>query len=241
MNEASTLLAAYHFNNRDNGIPSHDLFSGLDFMEGCSVLINSTKYDIRNSQSGAVAAYREALRGGLLDVVSCDIYSSRTVTLSFLAKLDEVLLVSGSSTSDALSDTGEHPLFGRTIPADSATSVIMIKYVKSISLNSLGVLHEPSAYGINFCEKLMEEGTKQNVQVLCATYDAVPDSTGSSILQGLQKLKNELPLATAYAGIIYPSDMEFVARHAFKLGMAGSGNVWIYADGVKKNRFYGIW
>ena len=39
---------------------------------------------------------------------------------SFFAKLDRLLLLSGSATSDALSDTVEHPMFGRTIPADSA-------------------------------------------------------------------------------------------------------------------------
>ena len=90
-------------------------------MNDCSVVLNMTEYDITNSQSGAVAAYRSALREGKLDAAICDIYSSRTITLSFLAKLDDVPLVSGSSTSDELSDMGEHPMFGRTIPADSAT------------------------------------------------------------------------------------------------------------------------
>ena len=85
------------------------------------MVLNMTTYDIKNSHSGALAAYRSALREEKLDAAICDIWSSRTITLSFLAKLDDVLLVSGSSTSDALSDVIDHPMFGRTIPADSAT------------------------------------------------------------------------------------------------------------------------
>jgi len=129
--QAAGLLAAYHFNNRDNGVPQVSTFSP-DYMNDCSVILNVTQYDIMNSQSGAVGAYRSALREGTclsaelekskgLDVVMSGIRSSRSITLSFLAKLDDVLLVSGWSTSDALSDSVEHPMFGRTIPADSAT------------------------------------------------------------------------------------------------------------------------
>lgn len=119
-NQAATLLGAYHFNKRDNGLSQVSTFN-TDYMEDCSVVLNMTTYDIKNSHSGALAAYRSALREEKLDAAICDIWSSRTITLSFLAKLDDVLLVSGSSTSDALSDVIDHPMFGRTIPADSAT------------------------------------------------------------------------------------------------------------------------
>ena len=113
----------------------------------------------------------------------------------------------------------------------------MVQYIKSINLNSIGVLHEPSAYGKNFCEKLTEEGDRESVQVVCATHDPVQDSEGSSIKAGLQSLKDDIPLATAFVGVVYPADLHHVAKHALNLGLAGSGNVWIYSDAIESENF----
>jgi hypothetical protein len=99
--QAAMLWGAHHFNQRDDTFVSE--ITSMDYMDGCNIQLNYSFFDIGKTQVGAIQAYREATllkHDHPAKVMNTDIWSSRTKTLSFLGKLDKIILTSGSATSD---------------------------------------------------------------------------------------------------------------------------------------------
>ena len=77
--QAACLLAAYHFNNRDNEVVGSTVFD-VGYMTDCNVKMKVIEYDIENTQTGVVKGYRFAREDDSdVDVMIADVWSSRTI------------------------------------------------------------------------------------------------------------------------------------------------------------------
>eukprot|EP00520_Triparma_pacifica_P001888 CAMPEP_0118646232 /NCGR_PEP_ID=MMETSP0785-20121206/7941_1 /TAXON_ID=91992 /ORGANISM="Bolidomonas pacifica, Strain CCMP 1866" /LENGTH=292 /DNA_ID=CAMNT_0006538201 /DNA_START=207 /DNA_END=1082 /DNA_ORIENTATION=+ len=231
--QASMLWGGHQFNNRDGSMVKE--IASADYMDGCDIQLNFSFFDIGKTQEGAIQAYREATilnPSHPAKVLVADIWSSRTKTLSYIGKVDKIIINSGSATSDELDLVNDYPYFTRTIPPDSAVSEAAVKFLQNQGFDKIGCVYVNDPYGVAF---------KNGVVTAAAKFGL--DAYSSPVLSDystnpVEEIINESNgLVNAWIGVIFTSDLEPVMRDAVEAGAAGGDNVWVYTDGMNEYDF----
>ncbi|GMH79298.1 hypothetical protein TL16_g08097 [Triparma laevis f. inornata] len=231
--QASVAWGAHTFNNRDSSLVAE--FTSAPYMYGCDVQLNTTFFDIGNTQEGAIEAYRDAFlfADRPTDVIIADIYSSRTKTVSFLGKLDVVPVTSGSSTSDELDLIESYPYMTRTIPPDSAVSFAAVQFLKDSGFNKIGVIYVNDPYGIAFKNGVVAAGADEGIEVISAPFEYQSSSDDSAIKALDSIIEATDGQVNAWIGVLFETDLVKVMSAAHDKNAAGGDNVWVFTDGVE--------
>mmetsp|Transcript_29819 Transcript_29819/g.69489 ORF Transcript_29819/g.69489 Transcript_29819/m.69489 type:complete len:978 (+) Transcript_29819:398-3331(+) len=135
------------------------------------------------------------------------------------------------STSTALDDKSQHPLFGRTVPADDGTAFPLIIYFRDIlKVKHLGVIHINDAYGSAFGQGLQAAAQVLAPDMAVQAVEVPLDGSQERIEYAIQILKN-----TGYAyffGILFPTKLiDATMEEAYRQGIQGDGqHQWFFSD-----------
>ena len=146
-------LAAQHLNTGDGSIVPE--VGGLS--DRCNIRFTTEMQDTELQESIAVdqtidltdrsTADGERLPCAILGAAR----SAVSIPTSIISGLRGYPQFSPISTSAALDDTAQYPLFGRTIPSDDGTAVPFVLYMRNVlNVKYLGVLNVDDAYGRAF-------------------------------------------------------------------------------------------
>jgi branched-chain amino acid transport system substrate-binding protein len=100
-------------------------------------------------------------------VVLGHICSGATKAALPIYKESQIVCMSPSATNPALTQSGEYPVFFRTIASDDAQAALEVQFaVENLGLKKLAVIHDKGDYGKGFAEfaqKFITEGGKAQV------------------------------------------------------------------------------
>jgi len=157
--------------------------------------------------------------------------SAVSIPTSIITGLRGFPQLSAFSTSTDLDNHYQHPLFGRTIPADSGIAVPIIKHLQALGVRYLGVVYVNDPYGTAYARGLqdaaLEYAPEMTLKLIDCPVNAGPPSSISRIVKFLK--------ATEYRyffGIINPLDnFKNIMIEAYKEGIAGTGeHTWLFGD-----------
>ena len=94
-------------------------------------------YDAWSTEAMAVIAYRKAV-ADRADCIVGPSRSSQSVTVSQLAAIDEVMIVSPWASSPKLSIPSVHPFFARTWPADTLAAANIMAAISGFGWRNVG-------------------------------------------------------------------------------------------------------
>jgi len=159
--------------------------------------------------------------------------SSVSIPTSIVTGIAGYPQLSAISTSAALNDKSQHPLFGRTIPSDDGTSIPFILYMRDIlHVQYLGVIHINDSYGSAFGQGLQAAAQLLAPDMVVQAVEIPIDATQESI-QNAVKILKETGFAYFF-GILFPTRIvDAVMEEAYRQGIQGDSNhQWFFSDSV---------
>ena len=127
----AAVLAVNHFNARDGSIVPEFASVPPGFQ------LHGLYYDAWSTEAMAIIAYRKAVADGADSIVGPS-RSSQSVTVSQLAAIDEVMIVSPWASSPKLSFPSVHPFFARTWPADTLAAANIMAAISGFGWRNVG-------------------------------------------------------------------------------------------------------
>jgi hypothetical protein len=220
-------LAKKHFNERNPRVLSHL----PERLKDCNIQLSM---EMRDSRFSPIYAAQH-----LLDILQ-QTHSAQTPapialvgaarsavsqTLSILAGVYELPQISASSTSAALDNKVSSPFFARTVPTNRGDAKATILYLKSLNVTHFGILYIRDEFGTSFNSQLLQEASKNGIQVVSTSFDA----DRNSIVTGIQQL--QLSGLAYFMGIFNPDTWKDVVREASRVGIIGTPKyVWLLSD-----------
>lgn len=140
------MLALEH-SNTGNGTIVQEV---EDLNKRCAIRISLEAIDTGLSQSVAVDEVINLIsRDPTNEKLPCAFIgaalSAVSISTAIITGLRGLPHISPISTSTQLDDSSQFPLFGRTVPRDSVTAILYLRY--ELGVKHLGVLHVNDAYG----------------------------------------------------------------------------------------------
>lgn len=89
-----------------------------------------------------------------VDAVVADLYSSRVTLSARIAEIYTVPMVGYGSTSDALSDKTQYPMFSRVVSPDVYQATALVAAIQSFGWERIGLLYADESYGTNYATQL---------------------------------------------------------------------------------------
>ena len=140
---------------------------------------------------------------------------------SILTGLRQYVQVSSSSTSEALDDNEQYPLFARTVPSDYGTALLIIRYYRDIlNVSHLAVVNVNDSYGNSFSEglRIAAETLAPGMKIV-----QIPlDFGGRGVRDAIERVK--LTKFRYIFGIVFTRNVhDKLMTEAYKEGVAGTG------------------
>ena len=226
-------LAAQHLNTGDGSIVPE--VGGLS--DRCNIRFTTEMQDTELQESIAVdqtidltdrsTADGERLPCAILGAAR----SAVSIPTSIISGLRGYPQFSPISTSAALDDTAQYPLFGRTIPSDDGTAVPFVLYMRNVlNVKNLGVLNVDDAYGRAFATGIQVAAQQFAPDMTIQSFDINPAASDEALRRTVCLLTDTQ--YTFFFGIIFPTELvDRVMVEAYKQGIAGTGkHNWVFAD-----------
>jgi ABC-type branched-subunit amino acid transport system substrate-binding protein len=163
--------------------------------------------------------------------------NSTLQTISFLGKLDKVVVTSGDSTSDELDEVHNYPYFTRTVPPDSAVSYAAVEFLDSLNFQNIGVLYVNDPYGRTFKDGVVAAAGKLGIHVSTAPFEF---NSGSSVSvnRAIDTLiADSGNTVNAFICVTVIDDWDLIIAKAIEEKIMGGDNVWVYTDGLSSKYF----
>jgi branched-chain amino acid transport system substrate-binding protein len=166
-----------------------------------------------------------------VDVVLGHICSGATKAALGIYKDSRIVIMSPSCTNPALTKSGDHPNFFRTIASDDAQARMEVDFaIDILNVKKIAVLHDKGDYGkglAEFAKKFLEDSDKAEIVL----YEGVtPGAVDYSAI--VQKIKHSGAEAVIFGGY-HPEASKIVSQMRKK----GMETVFISDDGVKDDTF----
>lgn len=228
---ASVALAAHHLNTGDGSIiPQID---GLNHR--CNIRFSVEFADTAYSASQALDVVTNQMQRGPNDgrprpcAFIGAFRSSISMPMSILTGLRGYVQVSSSSTSESLEDRDQFPLFGRTVPSDYGTAILIIRYYQEVlGANHLAIINVNDAYGNRFAQGLRLAA--QSLAPQMQLFQIPLDSGSVSVKDAIDRVK-ETQFRYIF-GVVFTRDVhDQLMTEAHAHGVAGTGlHNWLFAD-----------
>lgn len=139
--------------------------------------------------------------------------------------------VSAVSTSAELDDKTNHPLFGRTVPADDDTAIPVVLFFRNVlNIRNVVVLNNNDSYGNDYAEGLRKAALEHtpDLNILQIPVDIRGDSTPNSFeVQSAVRRVKESQHRYIFS-LLFLDDWERFSSAAYEQGILGDGlHVWI--------------
>jgi branched-chain amino acid transport system substrate-binding protein len=177
----------------------------------------------------ATATAAKVVSAGVVGVIG-HICSGATKAALGIYKDSNLITISPSATNPPLTQSGEYPLFFRTIAPDDAQAKLAVGFIKdTLKLKKLAVLHDKGDYGKGFAELVKAAAEAAGIQVLlfeginpgAPDYSAVVNKIGEAGVDGV------------VWGGYHPEASKLVQQMRDK----GINIPFVSDDGVKDNTF----
>lgn len=237
---ASVMLALYHFN------------SGIDVVTPqVASIVNERKCNVRFTTEFFDTGYSEVqasreLANKLIPrkyedppwdpnvpyatAIVGTFRSAVSATMSILGGVNELMQVSGSSTSAALDNKVQYPFFARTTTSSHASANVAVDYLADVlGLTHFGILYVRDVAGQSFADALKVAAAKKNpsLEVVSSSIAYKEDYTKDEIDGALRPLMDS---GFRYFFVtIFPNQYRSIMPRAVELGIAGPGYFWMGA------------
>ena len=240
-------LAVQHFNSRNASNIIADLgASSSALLENCPVKLSLEMHDSEFQESVTVEQVIRATDRPIDSnhtIRPCAFLgasrSAVTLPMSLITSLRGFPQLSASSTSAALDDTSQYPLFARTVPADDGTAIPVIQYMRyTLGIQYMTILNVGDSYGSGYVLGLQLAARRYAPDLFLQQVDIPVDASQASINTAVQLLKDTQN--TFFFAIVYPtSTLDAVMTEAYRQGIAGTGrHNWFFSDAtVRGMRF----
>mmetsp|Transcript_12125 Transcript_12125/g.35439 ORF Transcript_12125/g.35439 Transcript_12125/m.35439 type:complete len:990 (-) Transcript_12125:254-3223(-) len=234
---AAVALAAQHLNSGDGSVVTE--VRGLD--KRCNVRVTTSNFDTELSERVAVDQLIELTNegggGNETTANTCALLgaalSGISIPTSIISGLRGYTQVSPVSTSSALDNPAQYPLFARTVPSDDGTAVAAIIYLSRVlGVKHLGILHVNDAYGSAFARGLSEAAKKYAPDMDLRVTD-VPNSASDKIMGRAVDFLVNTEFRYFFAVVLITEDFNNLMTMAYERGIAGTGqHTWMFSDGA---------
>ena len=231
-------LAAQHLNTGDGSIVPE--VAGL--ADRCNIRFTLEALDTELAESTAVdqtidltdpdhftADPAERLPCAILGAAR----SAVSIPTSIVSGLRGYPQFSPISTSAALDDTAQYPLFGRTIPSDDGTAIPLVLYMRHVlGVRYLGVLNIDDAYGRAYATGIQLAAQEFAPDMVIQREDINVAASDDALRRVVEFLADTQ--YTFFFGIFFAGELaERIMNEAVKQGIAGTGrHNWVFADAI---------
>jgi hypothetical protein len=157
-------------------------------------------------------------------------YGSRvSIPMSIVTGLLGYPQVSGASTSAALDDVSQYPLFARTIPSDAGNAIPLIIFMRNVlDITHLAVVNVNDAYGNSYVEGLRAAAEEYAPDMII--HQIPLDAGEGAIESAVTSLKNT-KCRFVYGLVFTIETHDALMTEAFRQGVAGNGDHnWLFGD-----------
>ena len=157
--------------------------------------------------------------------------SAVSIPTSIITGLRGYPQLSAFSTSADLDNKQQHPLFGRTIPSDSALAVPIVLHLKSIGVRYLGLVYVNDSYGAAFARGIQEAALIHAPEMTIKSIDITATVGSEEYIRRTVKFLKDTGYQYFF-GILNPlPNFKMIMTEAYHQGIAGTGDhTWLFAD-----------
>jgi len=234
---AAMALAAHHLNVGNGtivpeieGLPNWCKmrftaeFADTEFQGGVALghvvsQINRGPGEVERNPCAFIGAYRSAV----------------SIPMSIVTGFSGYPQVSGGSTSAALDDKSQYPLFGRTIPTDAGNANAFVKFLYEVfNITHLAVINVNDAYGNAYVEGMRAArdvwAPEMILHQIPLDTDVGSDNLKASVEQAVASLK-ATTFRFVYTVVFTAEVHDALLEEAYAQGAAGDGNhTWFFGD-----------
>lgn len=226
-------LAAQHLNTGDGTIVSRV----TNLNQTCPIRFTMETKDTKLQESVGVEHIIDLTdrNADLGERLPCAILgaarSAVSIPTSIISGLREYPQISPISTSSALDDSAQYPLFGRTIPSDDGTAVPLILYLHNVlDVHHLAVLHVDDSYGNAYASGIRAAAQEHAPNMEIRSFDVSVQVNEEGIRNVVQLLK-ETQYTYFMCVLSSTTQVDNALVEAHSQGIAGTGNhTWIFSD-----------
>tara|TARA_B100000795_G_scaffold56428_1_gene37273 strand:+ start:71 stop:1150 length:1080 start_codon:yes stop_codon:yes gene_type:complete len=221
----AAVLAVNHFNARDGSVVPE--FATVP----AGLQLNGMYYDAWSTAKRAIIAYRKAIADGA-HIISGPSRSAQAIPTSQLAAIDEVVINSPWASSPKLSETGVHPYFTRTWPADSLTASLIMEAITNLGWRKVGYVGVMDGYAEGFREAMFKWSVKNTERAGgAAQFQSAPSfafNNRASARESVALLK-EIG-ANINVVVVFDEDIYSIMEAMNEAGLTGPDYVTIISD-----------
>ncbi|CAJ1944265.1 unnamed protein product [Cylindrotheca closterium] len=146
--------------------------------------------------------------------------------------------ISPISTSSKLDNPRSFPLFGRTIPSDSGTSVPAILYLRNkLGVKNLVIMYVTDAYGDAYAQGLRKAAEKYAPDMKIQTVEFPFEITPEIVTRTVKRVK-ETKYHYVFSIMFSTAHYDAFMTEAYDQGIAGDGDhFWMFSDSVSTSIF----
>lgn len=168
--------------------------------------------DTRGLPKECITAFEKLTTTNKVSVVIGPMSSSEMLSIAPIAEREQVVLMSPSASSPAITDAGD--FIFRIAPSDSYEGIMIAKFViEQLKLSRIGILFNNSEYGIGIVNKFTDKFTFSGGTVLIS--ESYSESTLDYRTQ-LNKIKRTNPEAIYFVGY---KELGKIIKQAKELGI----------------------
>lgn len=184
---------------------------------------------VRDSKADSGVALLEAFNlanEGALAVIGSG-YSSDSETAQLVLSRYNIAQISGSATSDDLSNKVTYPTFFRTVPTDSIQGAALAQIVNHFGWKQIGAMLTDDSYSANAYNVF--SGVASTLGITIKTQQ-IMHSGATDVSIYITSLKQSGALV--FLMLALPGDAIVILKEAMKQGLLGANYVWLVSDGV---------
>ncbi|KAL1527384.1 hypothetical protein AB1Y20_016052 [Prymnesium parvum] len=230
----SPLVGAYQaireLNNKTDGV-ADDLLPNTQLR----FAFRDSKCDSTSAIGGVISLARDVFDGAGVKAIIGAACSSASVTATLISRVDDIPMVSASSTSPALSNAELYPYFLRTVPSDEFIAVAMTSVIKNLwQFKSVAMVHSTEAYGAGLAQAFATQASLEGITIH-VTLNFVKDSKDfSSQQRALAEQRSRIIILFCAV-----RDFSRFVRSAYtKAGIGGPGFLFLSGDTASGS---GVW
>jgi Receptor family ligand binding region len=229
---ANVALAAHHLNTGDGSIVPE--VEGLD--KRCKIRFTTEFIDTQFSEGVAlnhVIAQTNREPGSLTERNPCAFIGATRSAVSIPTSIVTGLLgypqVSPASTSVALDDKSQFPLFGRTLPSDDGNAVPIVRFMREVlNIKHLAIINVNDSYGNNFAQGLRKAAEIHAPDMVL--YQVPLDEDEGSMEAAIASVK-KTGFRYIFCLVFTEETHDLLLTEGYRQGVAGTGvHNWVFAD-----------
>lgn len=137
--------------------------------------------------------------------------------------------ISGASTSAALDDKSQYPLFGRTLPSDAGNAIPLIIYLREVmQIQHLAVINVNDSYGNSYVEGMRNA---RDIYAPDMIIHQIPLDEGEKAIETAIASVKATKYRFVFAIVFTAETHDALMTEAYRQGVAGDGkHNWVFGD-----------